>query len=126
MVVDAELNMRLRELIEEGATLSTREDGTFGLAAAAWCDSGLWWGAIWPQNGFDCHIRNCASAKSKPGGIELYDGDGRLVGSVWPMEPDERENFRWAAWQKEVKAKGDFWPDWFERMRQELTWEGED
>jgi hypothetical protein len=103
----ASLTQRLEALIREGATITLADGTTLGLADAAFVtDKRLWYCTLWPQDEFATHRLDITAVTELYGGtmLELLGAGGR-VGVIAPMEPDERENWRWEAWQKERESE---------------------
>lgn len=93
----------LSQLIVAGATLTlTGGNGPTGphfLAAAELRPGGLAWVALWPRDEFDRHVTAAGAAEVEGPYLNLYDAAaGSLVGTIAPMEPEERQAAAWDAW----------------------------
>lgn len=117
MTKPADARARLAQFVVRGATLTLSEaafpapPGTYPLADAAWTDEGLYWCILWPGDEFATHVLPVASVEGD-GNLNLYDPDGRLLGVVAEMEPDERDLFHWADWVRAGRAAAAEFLEW--------------
>lgn len=124
----ANARARLAQLVVRGATLTLSPHafpaprGTYPLADAAWTDDGLYYCILWPPDEFATHVLPVESVEDD-GNLNLYDPDGRRLGTLAEMEPDERDLFHWADWVRAGRADA---AEFLDRQRQRVFAAGGD
>ena len=106
---DPMTNEHLQQLIAEGATLTLTKlggtPGTVGLAygqlfrkrGAAWS---LFYVEMWADDEFDAHVVEGIDEPAKRQRTGDLLRDGQLLGTVAPMEPNERDEWNWDKWKE--------------------------
>lgn len=93
-VVDA----HLQQLIEAGAGLYTIDAQVTRALAAAYYGHELFWHCeLWPENEFAAHFMRPVRLVLDGGNINIMR-EGRLFGTIAPLEPEERQAARWDRW----------------------------